>query len=291
MKDEIAVIEKELENFLPKDENESIRKISEAMGYSLTAGGKRVRPMLAMEFARLCGGNTEAVIPFACAVEMVHTYSLIHDDLPCMDNDDLRRGKPTNHKVYGEATALLAGDGLLTLAFQTLVSEQALKLNGAEKCAKAVQTLARYAGATGMIGGQMIDLDSENKDVSVDCLQLMDLKKTGALMAAACVLGCISAGASDEKIEAARIYAENIGLAFQIIDDILDITSSTEELGKPVGSDRENQKSTYAVLLGIEKCRELSKELTEKAISSLSVFENDTKALSDFAVALLNRRK
>lgn len=291
MKDEIAVIEKELENFLPKDENESIRKISEAMGYSLMAGGKRVRPMLAMEFARLCGGNTEAVIPFACAVEMVHTYSLIHDDLPCMDNDDLRRGKPTNHKVYGEATALLAGDGLLTLAFQTLVSEQALKLNGAEKCAKAVQTLARYAGATGMIGGQMIDLDSENKDVSVDCLQLMDLKKTGALMAAACVLGCISAGASDEKIEAARIYAENIGLAFQIIDDILDITSSTEELGKPVGSDRENQKSTYAVLLGIEKCRELSKELTEKAISSLSVFENDTKALSDFAVALLNRRK
>lgn len=291
MKDEIAVIEKALENFLPKDENESIRKISEAMGYSLMAGGKRVRPMLAMEFARLCGGNTEAVIPFACAVEMVHTYSLIHDDLPCMDNDDLRRGKPTNHKVYGEATALLAGDGLLTLAFQTLVSEQALKLNSAEKCAKAVQTLARYAGATGMIGGQMIDLDSENKDVSVDCLQLMDLKKTGALMAAACVLGCISAGASDEKIEAARIYAENIGLAFQIIDDILDITSSTEELGKPVGSDRANQKSTYAVLLGIEKCRALSEELTEKAISSLAIFENDTKALANFAVALLNRRK
>lgn len=291
MSDFAARIEKELVSFLPESENESVKTLISSMSYSLTAGGKRVRPMLAAEFAKLCGGSEDAVIPFACAIEMIHTYSLIHDDLPCMDNDDLRRGKPTNHKVYGEATALLAGNGLLTHAFGTLVSERALSLNGAEKCAAAVRVLADYAGADGMLGGQMIDLESEGKHVGVDTLKIMDRKKTGALMVAACRLGCISAGADEKKLLAASEYAENIGLAFQIVDDILDVTSSTEKLGKPVGSDDENDKSTYVALLGIDECRRIAKELTEKAVSALDAFDGDTSVLKDFAYYLLNRDK
>ena len=283
------MVEKELLSFLPQSDNESIARLIEAMEYSLMAGGKRVRPMLVTEFAKLCGGSEEAAMPFACALEMIHTYSLIHDDLPCMDNDDLRRGKPTNHKVYGEATALLAGNGLLTQAFAAAVSEKAMALNGAEKCAAAVRTLAEYAGALGMLGGQMIDLDSEGKSVTAGHLQKMDELKTGALMAAGCTLGCISAGASEKQLKAAAVYAENIGLAFQIVDDMLDVTSTTEELGKPVGSDNENEKSTYAALLGIDRCRELSRELTEKAVAALDVFEGDVSTLRDFAYYLLNR--
>lgn len=280
--------------YLPKSNNPDINKLIDSMKYSLSAGGKRVRPMLAAEFSKLCGGNEEAVIPFAAAVEMVHTYSLIHDDLPCMDNDDMRRGKPSNHKVYGEATALLAGSGLLTLAFEVIVSEKSLKLNGAEKCSEAVRVLAECAGSCGMLGGQIIDLESEEKNISIEQLKVMDEKKTGELMKAACVLGCICAGADEKKIRAAEIYAENIGLAFQIVDDILDVTSSTEKLGKPVGSDKINQKSTYAALLGIESCRKISRELTEKAVSALSVFDDgkgNTKTLSDFAYKLLDREK
>ena len=284
-------IEQELLSYLPKVENENIQKLVSAMEYSLMAGGKRVRPMLVLEFAKLCGGSEEAAMPFACAIEMIHTYSLIHDDLPCMDNDDLRRGKPTNHKVYGEATALLAGNGLLTLAFETALSAKAIELNGYEKCAQAAKVLALYEGANGMLGGQMIDLESEGKSVSVDHLKEMDNKKTGALMIAACKLGCISAGATKEQLDAACSYADNIGLAFQIIDDILDITSSTETLGKPVGSDDENEKSTYAALLGIEECKKLSAELTENAVNALDIFENDTEKLRNFAYYLLNRKK
>ncbi len=282
-------IEQELLSYLPKVENENIQKLVSAMEYSLMAGGKRVRPMLVLEFAKLCGGSEEAAMPFACAIEMIHTYSLIHDDLPCMDNDDLRRGKPTNHKVYGEATALLAGNGLLTLAFETALSKKAVELNGYEKCALAAKILALYAGVDGMLGGQMIDLESEGKSVCVDHLKEMDNKKTGALMIAACKLGCISAGATKEQLEAACSYAANIGLAFQIIDDILDITSSTETLGKPVGSDDENEKSTYAALLGIEECKRLSAELTENAVKALDIFENNTEKLKNFAYYLLNR--
>lgn len=282
-------VEKALLDCMPESDNESISRLIEAMKYSLMAGGKRVRPMLVTEFAKLCGGSEDAAMPFACALEMIHTYSLIHDDLPCMDNDDLRRGKPTNHKVYGEATALLAGNGLLTLSFRTAVSEKAMELNGAEKCAAAVRVLSDYAGALGMLGGQMIDLDSEGKSVTADHLQTMDNLKTGALMAAGCKLGCISAGASEKQLDAAAVYAENIGLAFQIVDDMLDITSTTEELGKPVGSDDQNDKSTYAALLGLEKCRELSVELTEKAVAALDEFEGDISVLRDFAYYLLNR--
>ncbi len=288
MTDNRSGIEKELLSYLPKKDELTGNLIS-SMEYSLMAGGKRVRPMLVTEFAKICGGSEEAAMPFACAIEMIHTYSLIHDDLPCMDNDDLRRGKPTNHKVYGEACALLAGSGLLTLAFEAASSEKAVSLNGTEKCLAAVSVLSQAAGAQGMLGGQIIDLESEGKKVTVDHLKTMDAKKTGALIIASAKLGCISAGATRAQTDAAVKYAENIGLAFQIIDDMLDITSSTEELGKPVGSDSENEKSTYAALLGLEECRRISTELTENAVKALEVFENDTSKLRDFAYYLLNR--
>ena len=281
-------IEKALKSYLPP-ENIYVQKLYDAMEYSLMAGGKRIRPLLVLEFCRLCGGDVEEAMPFACALEMIHTYSLIHDDLPCMDNDDLRRGKPTNHKVYGEACALLAGSGLLTLAFETASSEKAVRLNGAEKCLAAVKVLAEAAGAEGMLGGQIIDLESEGKKVTADHLRIMDAKKTGALIIASAKLGCISAGATEQQMQAAVTYAENIGVAFQIIDDILDVTSSTEELGKPVGSDSENDKSTYAALLGIEECRRISRKLTEKAVDALKIFENGTEILEKFAYYLLNR--
>lgn len=290
MSDDLKMVEKALISFIPEADTKEISILTDSMKYSLTAGGKRVRPMLVLEFARLCGGDTGAALPFACAIEMIHTYSLIHDDLPCMDNDDLRRGKPTNHKVYGEAAALLAGNSLLTLAFETVLSETAVRLNGYEKCAKAGRVIAELSGINGMLGGQMIDLESEGKSVTADHLKVMDNKKTGALMTAAALLGCISAGANEKQMAAARTYAENIGLAFQIIDDILDITSTTEELGKPVGSDGENDKSTYPGLLGMDQCRQLSKSLTEEAVQALDAFEGDTAALKDFAYYLLSRQ-
>ena len=282
--------EKELLSYIP-NVREEMKTVVSSIEYSLSAGGKRIRPFLTLEFAKLCGGSEENAMPFACAVEMIHTYSLIHDDLPCMDNDDLRRGKPTNHKVFGEAVALLGGDGLLTLAFETVLSERAVELNGYEKCVKAGRALAKYAGVNGMIGGQMIDLESEERAVPLEILQVMDENKTGALIASACVMGCISAGASDEQIKAAKNYAMDIGIAFQIVDDMLDVTSDTATLGKTVGSDRENNKSTYVSLLGLDECRRISIELTEKAVESLKAFEGDTEELKKFAYYLCDRKK
>lgn len=282
-------IEQELLSFIPNDDK-LITTVLESMKYSLTAGGKRVRPMLALEFAELCKGSPEAAVPFACAVEMIHTCSLIHDDLPCMDDDDLRRGKPTNHKVFGEAAAVLGGDALLTLAFETILSERAVKLNGFEKCVKAGRLLAQCVGAEGMIGGQIIDIESENKSVSADHLKIMDSKKTGELIRAACLLGCISAGADEDQMKAAEKYASCIGLAFQIVDDMLDVLSDEATLGKPIGSDKDNNKSTYVSLLGIDECRRIANELTDQAIESLSAFDGDTSALKEFAEKLRDRK-
>ena len=286
----IQRIENALYGCLP-DKNCREGVLIDAMRYSLEAGGKRVRPRLVLEFARLCGGSEEAALPFACAVEMIHTYSLIHDDLPCMDDDDLRRGKPSNHKVYGEDIALLAGDALLTLAFETLADDKTAELAGDRACRLAAKTLARYAGAVGMVGGQVIDLKSENTNAPLEVLREMDEKKTACLIQAACELGCIVANAGADKRRAAALYGESIGVAFQIQDDILDQTSSDEELGKPVGSDNENSKSTYVSLLGIEKCRALVDELTNQAIEALSAFDADTEALRDYALALAKRNK
>ena len=290
MSEMIQRIENALYGCLP-DKNCREGVLIDAMRYSLEAGGKRVRPRLVLEFARLCGGSEEAALPFACAVEMIHTYSLIHDDLPCMDDDDLRRGKPSNHKVYGEDIALLAGDALLTLAFETLADDKTAELAGDRACRLAAKTLARYAGAVGMVGGQVIDLKSENTNAPLEVLREMDEKKTACLIQAACELGCIVANAGADKRRAAALYGESIGVAFQIQDDILDQTSSDEELGKPVGSDNENSKSTYVSLLGIEKCRALVDELTNQAIEALSAFDADTEALRDYALALAKRNK
>lgn len=267
------------------------RVLIESMQYSLAAGGKRVRPRLVFEFSKLCGGSDEAAALFACAVEMIHTYSLIHDDLPCMDDDDLRRGKPSNHKVYGEDVALLAGDALLTLAFETITGDKAAALAGDRACRLAANTLARYAGATGMVGGQVIDLKSENTHAPLEVLREMDDKKTACLIKAACELGCIAANADDAQRSAASRYGECIGIAFQIRDDILDQISSDAELGKPVGSDEENGKSTYVSLLGMERCCELVDELTRQAVDALSVFCADTAPLKQYAGDLAKRNK
>lgn len=265
--------------------------IFESMEYSVKNGGKRVRPLLTMLFCDACGGGVKSAIPFAQAVEFVHTYSLIHDDLPCMDNDDYRRGKLSNHKVYGEAFALLAGDGLLTAAFE-LISKGCLEgLYDSETAVSGVSALSSLAGSRGMIGGQVIDLLNENNpDADFEILQLMDSLKTGALIEAACVLGCIAAGADEAEINAARTFAQSIGLAFQIKDDILDVTSSLEKLGKLTGSDTENNKSTYVTLLGVEKCQELVEKLTDEAMKSLDAF-SENEALKEYAEYLAHREK
>lgn len=260
--------------------------VSQAMRYSVENGGKRIRPALLLEFCRVCGGDYKKAVPFACTLEMIHTYSLIHDDLPCMDNDDFRRGKPSCHIAFGEEYALLAGDALLTLAFET-----AMKSNlSAEITVKAAKELAKAAGVMGMVGGQVLDLQNEGKKVGVPDLQKTDELKTGELIRAACVLGCICAGADDKKIAAAEKYAHDIGIAFQIVDDILDVTSDEETLGKPIGSDEENQKSTYVSLLGIEKSRKTAEELTLNAQKALDAFDGDVSSLKDFAEKLKNRK-
>lgn len=263
-------------------------RLREAMRYALLSGGKRIRPILTMEFGRLCGAAPETVLDVACGVEMLHCYSLVHDDLPCMDNDDMRRGKPSSHIKFGEANALLAGDSLLTFAFQTAGEAKDVP---ADAVAKAVSLLARAAGCAGMIAGQVQDLENENKTVSVDDLRSVDVLKTGELIRCACQLGCIAAGADDKKLEAARIYAENLGIAFQIVDDILDVTSDEATLGKPIGSDAENCKNTYVSLLGLEEAQRIAAELTDKAIDALKVFGDEAEFLISLSEKLLSRNK
>lgn len=290
MKDHIREIETALEGYLPEGKFEE-QKLIDAVRYSLNLKGKRVRPSLTLAFAELCGGSAQAAMPFACAVEMVHTYSLIHDDLPCMDNDDFRRGEPSNHKVFGEDIALLAGDALQSMAYETMLSDEAVATVGGERAARAARILANRSGLLGMVGGQVIDLSLESRTVGIEIVQLMEEKKTACLIEAACMMGCVVAGATDEQITAAERYAHAIGLAFQIVDDMLDVTSTAEELGKPIGSDAENEKNTYMSLLGLDRCRELVKELTDEAIGALDAFDGDTSGLADFAVQLANRRK
>ena len=244
--------------------------LQEAMEYSLLAGGKRIRPVLALEVCRMCGGDPEAALPFACALEMVHTYSLIHDDLPAMDDDQLRRGRPTNHVVYGEATAILAGDGLLTAAFEQLTKAELPP----QRIVDAVACLARNAGPGGMVGGQALDMAGEGRSMTRGELEQLQSLKTGALISAAAELGCIAAGGTQEQLQKVREYAQALGRAFQVQDDILDVTSTDEELGKNVGSDRANEKTTFVTALGLEGSRALVEELTQRAIHALDGFEN-----------------
>ena len=243
--------------------------LQNSMEYSLLAGGKRIRPVLTLESCRLCGGAPEDALDFACAVEMIHTYSLIHDDLPAMDDDDLRRGRPTNHKVYGEATAILAGDGLLTAAFG-LLAGSALP---PERVVEAVACLAGAAGPEGMVGGQALDMAGEGRGLTTAELRQLQSLKTGALISAAAQLGCIAAGGTAEQRQRLDRYAQALGQAFQIRDDMLDETSTQDELGKPVGSDRSKEKSTFVTALGLEGCAAEVERLTWEAVSALEGFD------------------
>ncbi len=260
--------------------------LADSMRYSLLAGGKRIRPILTLEFSRILGGSVSNTLPVACAVEMLHTYSLIHDDLPCMDDDELRRGKPTNHIVYGECTATLAGDALQSLAFSTLLSAPLAP----EKLVKCASILAGAAGYQGMCFGQHLDMLGEGKTLTAEDLTEINEKKTGALLSAACRMGAAAAGADNQRISAAGQFGAMIGLAFQIRDDMLDVISSDAELGKPVGSDVQEHKNTYMALYGERKCSEEVKKLTECAISVLNEYFTDTAFLSELARSLEMRK-
>ncbi|MBQ9839074.1 MAG: polyprenyl synthetase family protein [Oscillospiraceae bacterium] len=260
------------------------KALFDSMEYSLFAGGKRIRPILTLEFCRICGGDWKNAAPFACAVEMIQTYSLIHDDLPCMDNDDFRRGIPTNHKVFGEGMAVLAGDALLTDAFMLASTAQ---LPDPKDMAFAVGMLAECAGSMGMVGGQVLDINSESRLLTEQEVYDIQLRKTGALINAACVLGAIAGGANEEQLDAAAQFAAGLGLAFQIRDDMLDVIGTQEELGKGVGTDE--AKNTFVRLYGLEKCEEMVQKYTSYAIDALSVFE-DTGFLIALANSLTARR-
>ena len=258
----------------------------DAMDYSLTAGGKRIRPVLTLEFARLNGLEPERALPIACAVEMLHTYSLIHDDLPCMDNDDLRRGKPTNHKVFGESTAVLAGDALQAEAFGTILRSP-LPIEARANCA---EILAGAAGIDGICGGQYMDLSAEGHALSAEELSSLQGRKTGALLAGACMLGAAAAMADEKTVETAGRYGAQLGAAFQIRDDMLDVTSTEAELGKPIGSDKRDRKSTFMSLYGEEKCAKMVREITEAACDTVRDIDADG-FLTALAKNLEARRK
>lgn len=268
LKSYLDQIEEYLKHCLAVPSELTQKSVLEAMAYSVEAGGKRIRPILTLEFCRLCGGETQKALPFAAAVEMVHSYSLIHDDLPCMDNDDFRRGKPSCHKAFGEAGALLAGDALLTMAFEQLSRAELPP----ERIVKAVAALSGYAGARGMIGGQVIDLENEGKPVDAKTLKEMYDLKTAALLRAACELGCIAAGASQEQLACAADYATALGFAFQIVDDILDIEGDSAILGKETGSDAANGKRTYPTVYGTEQAKRDADTYTRSALKALTVF-------------------
>lgn len=256
--------------------------LAEAMRYSLLAGGKRIRPMLVLEFCRIAGGDPEMAMPIACAIEMLHTYSLIHDDLPCMDNDELRRGKPTNHVIYGECTATLAGDALQAEAFGTILRSEL----SAERRAACAGILAAAVGLDGMCCGQYLDMIWEGRDLTEQELTDINSRKTGALLAAACQMGVAAAGGNPRMLEAAGHFGAALGMAFQIRDDMLDVLSTEEELGKPIGSDVQECKNTYMVLLGEDGCKKAVREITQFAKDILKEGFNDTAFLENLADAL-----
>lgn len=262
-----------------------------SMDYSLLAGGKRLRPVLTLSWAQMLGGDMDAAMPFAASLECIHTYSLIHDDLPAMDDDDLRRGKPSNHKQFDEATAILAGDGLLTEAFGLMSAASIVKGLPADRVLRAIMVLATAAGGGGMVGGQTVDMEFTGRvDVPLDELRTMHAMKTGALITAACQCGAILAGASDDDIENAREFGTAIGVAFQIVDDVLDVISDTETLGKPAGSDEAMGKSTYPSLIGLDKSKELAGEYIDSAIKRLAGYGGaEREFLTDLARYIVDR--
>lgn len=284
----VQEIEKQLLKFTEeKPELQGI--VCEAMQYSLMAGGKRLRPVLVLEFYRMCGGkDADSIIDIACAIELIHTFSLIHDDLPCMDNDDFRRGKPSCHKAFPENIALLAGDALNTLAFEVISNAALDGRISAEAAVMLISVLSKAVGVEGMIGGQVMDLMSEGKDIDIETLNRLQSCKTGALIEAACVMGVILAG-KFEMIPSAADYASALGRAFQIVDDLLDVNGTFEELGKPIGSDSEQNKSTYVSLLGVDRSKQIAAQLTMQALGYLSKFDNN-EFLNEMTDDLLSRR-
>ena len=278
-----SFIEEYLKNWLKKFEDEPQKILYDAMGYSLLGGGKRIRPILTLEFCRLCCGDWQKAAPFAAAIEMIQTYSLIHDDLPAMDNDDFRRGKPTNHQVFGEGMAILAGDALLSDAFSCVAAADL----PAEDIAFAVSVLAQNIGSLGMVGGQVLDIMSEERELSEQEVLDVQSRKTGALINASCALGVIAGGGTEEQLKAACGFAGLLGLAFQIRDDMLDVIGTQEELGKGVGTDE--AKNTFVRLYGLEKCEELVEKYTSMAIEQLKVF-SDTDYIITLAKSLTGRK-
>lgn len=278
-------IDAALDKYFKTSEDYPIKGLADSMRYSLLAGGKRIRPMLVLEFCRISGGDVDAALPAACAIEMLHTYSLIHDDLPCMDNDELRRGRPTNHVVYGECTATLAGDALQAEAFGTILRSKL----PAERRALCAECLADGVGLDGMCGGQYLDMLGEGKKLTEDELNEINSRKTGALLTAACRMGVAAGGGNEKMMEAAIQYGAAIGAAFQIRDDMLDVLSTNEMLGKPVGSDKQENKNTYMALLGEDKCAEMIQRLTQYAKTALKGAFQDTDFLCDLADSLADR--
>lgn len=281
------MVEKALENALPDKEGPEARVV-EAMRYSLFAGGKRLRPILCLAAAEAVGGEIEAAMPAACAMEMIHTYSLIHDDLPAMDDDDLRRGKPTNHKVFGEAIAILAGDGLLTEAF-VLLSEYNTLLP--ERAVQVIGVIARAASFRGMVGGQVVDMLSQNKPADLETVRQMHSRKTAALISAAAESGALAGKGTEAQVEALARYGRAIGLAFQIADDILDIEGDTEILGKTAGSDLARGKVTYPAAVGLERSREAAREQVNNALAALEGFDDKADPLRSLANYIITREK
>lgn len=286
LKEYTECVERAIREYSLKKRLELQKSVALAMDYSLEAGGKRIRPILVLEFCRICGGNWKNAISAACAIEMIHTFSLIHDDLPCMDNDDYRRGKPSCHKKFGEAKAVLAGDALAIRPFEIIADSEKLDY---EMRVRLILELSRSSGAEGMIGGQIIDIENEERNnVSSDNLRYMYSLKTGALIKSSCKMGCICAGADNYKISLAEKYAEYLGTAFQIIDDILDVTGDAVLLGKPVGSDSQENKTTYVTVYGLEKAKEEAEKYTKMAIDILDKFDDNT-FLKELTCFLLDR--
>ena len=262
--------------------------LEKAMEYSLMAGGKRLRPVLLMAAADAVGKDGTAFLTMGCAIEMIHTYSLIHDDLPAMDNDDYRRGKPTNHKVFGDGIAVLAGDALLTLAFEVMLRQEGA---APETLVTVVSEMSRAAGPYGMVGGQVLDLEGEGRRLDLAALRKIHMGKTGALFCAAIRSGAILAGAKEEELTALTLYAERFGLAFQITDDILDVTGDEAAIGKPVGSDVRNEKATYVTLTSLEEAKRLAEDAVDEAVAALDIFGERAAFLRDLALFLLGREK
>ena len=291
LKTKVERLDEVIRSYLPAEEGYQ-KTIFSAMNYSVMAGGKRLRPMLVTETYRLFGGTREELVnPFLTAIEMIHTYSLVHDDLPAMDNDEYRRGRLTTHKVFGEDMGILAGDALLNYAFETACKAFEIQECPYERVARALTVLARKAGVYGMVGGQVVDVELTNQPISKEQLQFIHELKTGALIEASMMMGAILAGATDEDVAKIETIALNVGLAFQIKDDILDVTSTMEELGKPVHSDEKNEKTTYVTLYGIEKAQEKVREVSETAVSIYDALEYKNEFLRELILYLVTRRK